>query len=102
VPGVDAPDVAHHEIVNYMVEGNDFYSGFYRYTGAWYETTTANADWTWTSIRVAPQSQSGYTYTWNVPFAGTNAIASEYVVQGQGYAPIKNVFMGTLRSYDTI
>ena len=102
VPGVDAQGVAHHEIVNYMVEGNDFYSGFYKYTGAWYETTTANADWAWTSIGVAPQSQSGYTYTWNVPFSGTDAVASEYVIQGQGYAPIKNVFMGTLRWFDTI
>lgn len=102
VPGVDGQGVAHHEIVNYMVEGNDFYSGFYKYTGAWYETTTANADWTWTSIGVAPQSQSGYTYTWNVPCAGTDAVASEYVIQGQGYAPIKNVFMGSLRQYGTM
>lgn len=102
VPGVDAQGVAHHEIVNYMVEGNEFYSGFYKYTGAWYETTMANADWTWSSIGVAPQSQSGYTYTWNVPFAGTDAVASEYVIQGQGYAPIKNVFMGSLRQYSTI
>ncbi|KAB8198899.1 hypothetical protein BDV34DRAFT_218516 [Aspergillus parasiticus] len=84
LPGVDAQGVAHHEIVNYMVEGNDFYSGFYKYTGAWYETTTVNADWAWTSIGVAPQSQSGYTYTWNVPFSGTDAVASEYVIQGQG------------------
>ncbi|OGM39733.1 hypothetical protein ABOM_012127 [Aspergillus bombycis] len=102
VPGVDPQGVAHHEIVNYMVEGNDFYSGFYKYRGAWYETTTANADWTWTSIGVAPQSQSGYTYTWNVPFAGTDAVASEYVIQGQGYAPIKNVFMGSLREYRVV
>jgi hypothetical protein len=102
VPEVDAQGVAHHEIVNYMVEGNDFYSGFYKYTGAWYETTIANADWTWASIGVAPQSQSGYTYTWNVPFTGTDAVASEYVIQGQGYAPINNVFMGTLRQYGTI
>ncbi|KAK6810467.1 hypothetical protein RU639_013800 [Aspergillus parasiticus] len=50
VPGVDAQGVAHYKIVNYMVEGNDFYSGFYKYTGAWYETTTANIDWVWTSI----------------------------------------------------
>jgi hypothetical protein len=43
------PDVtgrAQHQIVNYLVEGNDFYSGLYKYAGAWYETTSANADWT--------------------------------------------------------
>ncbi|OQE02263.1 hypothetical protein PENSOL_c002G03972 [Penicillium solitum] len=102
VPEVDAQGVAHHEIVNYMVEGNEFYSGFYKYTGAWYETTTANADWTWASIGVAPQSQSGYTYTWNVPFTGTDAVASEYVIQGQGYAPLRDVFIGTLRQYGAI
>ncbi|KAE8135883.1 hypothetical protein BDV38DRAFT_123932 [Aspergillus pseudotamarii] len=102
VPGVDTQDIAHHKIVNYIVEDNDFYSGFYKYTDAWYETTTANADWAWTSIGVAPQSQSSYTYTWNVPFAGTDTVASEYVIQGQGYAPIKNIFMGTLRWFDTI
>jgi hypothetical protein len=26
---------------------------------------------------VAPQSQSGYTYTWNVPFAGTDAVQKD-------------------------
>ncbi|KAB8213185.1 Spherulation-specific family 4-domain-containing protein [Aspergillus novoparasiticus] len=98
----DVTGWAQHEIVNYLVEGNDFYSGLYKYTGAWYETTTANADWTWSSIGVASQSQNGYTYTWSVPLAGTDAVASEYVIQGQGYAPIKNVFMGTLRHYGTI
>lgn len=58
--------------------------------------------WTWASIGVAPQSQSGYTYTWNVPFTGTDAVASEYVIQGQGYAPLRDVFMGTLRQYGAI
>ncbi|KAJ5192195.1 hypothetical protein N7449_008337 [Penicillium cf. viridicatum] len=81
-PGVDVHGSAHHEIVNYLVEGNEFYSGFYKYSGASYETTKANADWSWTSIGVAPQSQSGYTYTWNVPLAGTDAVASKYVIQG--------------------
>ncbi|KAH8589906.1 Spherulation-specific family 4-domain-containing protein [Bisporella sp. PMI_857] len=101
-PGVDAQGTAWHEIVNYLVEGNDFYSGFYKYSGAWYETSKDNADWSWSSIGTAPQSQSGYTYTWTVPFAGTDAIASEYVIQGQGYAPVKNVFMGTLRFYSIV
>jgi len=101
-PGIDGLDTAYHEIVNYLVEGNDFYSGFYKYTGAWYETAKANADWSWTSIGVATQSQSGYIYTWNVSFAGTDAKASEYVIQGQGYAPINNVFMGSLRHYSIV
>jgi len=43
-PGVDAQGTAHHQIVNYLVESNGFYSGFYKYTGAWYEMTSANAD----------------------------------------------------------
>jgi hypothetical protein len=91
--------VATHQVVNYLVEGNDFYSGLFEYTGKWYETTEAYADWSWNKIGVVPQTQSGYTYTWNVPFAGLNAVPSEYVVQGQGYAPYKNVFMGSLRWY---
>jgi hypothetical protein len=98
----DGTHTAWHEIANYLVEGNDFYSGFYKYSGAWYETAKANADWSWTSIGVATQSQSGYTYTWNVPFAGTDAVASEYVIQGQGYAPLNNVFAGSIRYYSTL
>jgi len=97
VPGVDDMGTAHHQIVNYLVEGNEFHSGFYQYTGSWYEGTEANADCSWSPIGVAPQSQSGYTYTWTVPFTGTNAVASEYLIQGQGYAPSKNVFKGELR-----
>lgn len=31
--------------------------------------------------------------------AGTDAIPDQYVVQGQGYAPIQNVMGGFLRSY---
>ncbi|KAL2856115.1 SGNH hydrolase-type esterase domain-containing protein [Aspergillus pseudodeflectus] len=99
------PDVtgrAQHQIVNYLVEGNDFYSGLYKYAGAWYETTSANADWTWSSIGEAKQTQNGYTYTWVVPLGGTDAVAKEYVIQGQGYAPIKNVFKGTLRHFGTV
>jgi hypothetical protein len=101
-PRPDYEVTAYHEIVNYLVEGNDFYSGLYKYTGAWYETSKANADWSWSSIGVAHQSQSGYTYTWTVPFAGTDAVASEFVIQGQGYAPLKNVFLGSLRMYSTL
>lgn len=44
MPGVDDEGVAHHEVVNYMVEGNDFYSGFYKYTGIWHDTSKSNAD----------------------------------------------------------
>ena len=98
-PGLDALGEAQHEIVNYLVEGNDFYSGFYRYSGAWDENGKANADWLWSSIGTAPQSQNGYTYMRTVPFAGTDAVASEYVIQGQGYAPVNNAFTGTLRHY---
>jgi hypothetical protein len=94
--------VAQHQIVNWLVEGNDFYSGLYEYTGAWYETTAANADWSWASIGEAKQTQDGYTYTWSVPLGGTGAVPKEYVVQGQGYAPINNVFKGTLRHYGTV
>ncbi|KAL5322831.1 hypothetical protein ACEPPN_010810 [Leptodophora sp. 'Broadleaf-Isolate-01'] len=94
-PGVDSNGVGWLQIVNYLVEGNDFYSALYKYTGTWNEHTKANAEWSWSPIGVAPQVQSGYTYTWTVPFDGTDAKASEYIVQGQGYAPITNVFMGT-------
>ncbi|KAJ5472724.1 hypothetical protein N7530_006725 [Penicillium desertorum] len=99
--GVDELGTQWHQVVNYLVEGNDFYSGFYEYTGTWNSKSKANAEWSWSSIGVAPQSQSGYTYTWNVPFAGTDAVASEYLIQGQGYAPINNVCMGTLLHYST-
>ncbi|KAL4873102.1 Spherulation-specific family 4-domain-containing protein [Aspergillus spectabilis] len=102
VPELTNQGVALHQIVNWLVEGNDFYSGLYEYTGAWYETTSANADWTWFSIGEAKQTQDSYTYTWSVPLGGTEAVASEYVVQGQGYAPINNVFKGSLRQYGTI
>jgi hypothetical protein len=87
------------KLVNYMVEGNDFYSYFYKYSGAYVEAGTADADWTWSQKGTAPQSQSGYTYTWNVPLAGTDAQPEDYVVQGQGYAPLQNVFGGSMRSY---
>ncbi|KAF9891145.1 hypothetical protein FE257_005081 [Aspergillus nanangensis] len=93
---------AQHEVVNYLIEGNDFYCGLYHYTGAWYETTKANADWTWTPISEAKQTQDGYTYKWVVPLGGTDAVAKEYVTQGQGYAPINNVFKGSLRRYASI
>jgi len=91
--------VAQYSLVNYLVEGNDFYSGFYKYTGAYIEGGSGNADWTWSPQGTAPQSQSGYTYTWNVPLGDTDALPDNYVVQGQGYAPIQNVFGGPLRSY---
>ncbi|KAF8846865.1 hypothetical protein BDZ45DRAFT_370634 [Acephala macrosclerotiorum] len=60
---VEVNGTAYHELVNYLVEGNSFYSGFYKYTGTWYETSPDNAKWSWSSIGTAPQSQSGYTYT---------------------------------------
>ncbi|OAK94553.1 hypothetical protein IQ06DRAFT_286666 [Phaeosphaeriaceae sp. SRC1lsM3a] len=96
--GGDAP-MPQFKLVNYMVEGNDFYSGFYKYSGAYVEGGSAKADWTWTPQGTAPQSQSGYTYTWNVPLGGTDALPDDYVVQGQGYAPLQNVFGGSMRSY---
>ena len=55
----------------------------------------------WSSIGEAKQTQDGYTYTWVVPLGGTDAVAKEYVIQGQGYAPINNVFKGSLRHYGT-
>lgn len=87
------------KLASYLVEGNDFYSGFYKYSGSYIEAGSSNADWTWTPHGTAPQSQSGYTYTWNVPLGGTDAIPDDYAVQGQGYAPIQNIFGGALRSY---
>ncbi|KAJ6073323.1 hypothetical protein N7467_011408 [Penicillium canescens] len=92
----------YHQVVNYLVEGNDFYSGFYKYTGSWNDRDRGNAEWSWSSIGVAPQSQSGYTYTWNVPFTGTDAVASEYLIQGQGYAPINNLCKGSLYYYTVL
>jgi hypothetical protein len=67
-------------IANYLVEGNDFYSGFCKYTGTWGAESKTNIEWSWSSIGVAPQSQSGYMYMWNVPLAGTDATASEYLI----------------------
>lgn len=94
-----AGPIGQYKLVNYMVEGNDFYSGFYQYNGAYIEGSSGNADWSWSPKGEAPLSQSGYKYTWNVPLGGTDAIPEDYVVQGQGYAPIQNVFGGSLRSY---
>ncbi|KAL2062145.1 hypothetical protein VTL71DRAFT_6411 [Oculimacula yallundae] len=90
---------AQHKLVSYMVEGNDFYSPFFSYSGAFVEGGKANADWAWTQLGVAPQFQSGYTYTWTVPIGGTDALLGDWVVQGEGYAPGKTVFGGSLRSY---
>jgi len=78
-------------VLNYLVEGNEFYSGFYKYTGIWDTLSGGNAEWSWASIGTAPQSQKGYTYTWTVPFSGTDAVADEWLIQGQGYAPFANV-----------
>ncbi|KAL3457245.1 Spherulation-specific family 4-domain-containing protein [Aspergillus heterothallicus] len=93
---------AQHQIVNWLVEGNDFYAGLYEYTGAWYETSSAPADWSWSPIGEAKQTQDGYTYRWRVPLADTDAVPEEDLVQGQGYAPLTNVFKGSLRIYGTI
>jgi hypothetical protein len=103
-PALGGPsgETAFHQIVNYLVEGNSFYSGFSKYTGTWYELSPDNAKWSWASIGTAPQTQNGYTYTWTVPLAGTDAVASEYLIQCQGYAPLNNVFKGTLGHYGTV
>ncbi|KGO76305.1 Fibronectin, type III [Penicillium italicum] len=98
--GVDAQGTALSQVVNYLVEGNDYYSAFYKYTGSWNDQDKGNADWSWSSIGVAHQFQSGYTYTWNVSLAGTDAVASQYLIQGQGYAPTDSLCMGTLSTYD--
>ncbi|XMA20860.1 hypothetical protein WAI453_013651 [Rhynchosporium graminicola] len=90
-----------HEVVNYLVEGNEFYSGFFKYSGTWYEASKNNADWGWAPIGTAPQQQNGYTHTWVVPIAGTDIDPKEYVIQGQGYAPVKNVLMGSTRFYQS-
>jgi hypothetical protein len=94
-----AGPIGQYKLVNYLVEGNDFYSPLLKYTGSYVEGGSGNADWSWSEKAQAPQSQSGYTYTWNVPLGGTDAMPDDYVVQGQGYAPIQNVFGGSLRSY---
>ncbi|XMA10228.1 hypothetical protein WAI453_003019 [Rhynchosporium graminicola] len=88
-----------YKLVNYMVEGNDFRSDLYKYTGAYVEGSKDNADWGWTPQAVMSQTQSGYTNTWRVPLGSTDALPDQYVVQGQGYAPIQNVMGGFLRSY---
>lgn len=36
--------IAQYSLVNYLVEGNDFYSGFYKYTGAYVEGGLGNTD----------------------------------------------------------
>jgi hypothetical protein len=94
-----ADPIQQYKLMEYLVEGNDLYSPLLRYTGSHVEGQTANADWTWLETAQAPQSRSGYTYTWHVPLGGTDALLEDYVVQGQGYAPLQNVFGGSLRSY---
>lgn len=78
-------------VLSYLVEGNDFYCSLYEYTGSWTTSSSANAEWSWNPTAVVKQSQSGYTYTWTVPLAGTNAEAGYWAVQGQGYAPFSNI-----------
>lgn len=96
IPGVDVMGTAYVQIVNYLVEGNDFYSALYEYTGSWkMEGKPKNAEWSWAFLGTTQLVQSGYTYTWTVQLDGTQAKASEYIIQGQGYAPIDNVFMGS-------
>lgn len=87
-----------YKLVNYLVEGNDFYSELYHYVGAYIEGG-GNADWSWSTLVETKITNSGYTYTWNIPLGSADAELSEYVVQGQGYAPLQNVFGGSLRSY---
>ncbi|KAH9207251.1 Spherulation-specific family 4-domain-containing protein, partial [Leptodontidium sp. 2 PMI_412] len=101
IPDIDEDELPHaqYKLVNYMVEGNDFYAGFYKYSGAYVDGGTANADWTWTPQGTSKLTQSGYTYTWVVPLGGTDALPEDYVVQGQGYAPIQNTIGGYFRSY---
>ncbi|KAL4767248.1 hypothetical protein BDW60DRAFT_220679 [Aspergillus nidulans var. acristatus] len=82
---------AQHQIINYLVKGNNFYLGLYKYAGSWYKTTLANVDWT-----------CGYTYIWVILLGGTDTMAKEYIVQGQGYTLVKNVFKGTLHHFSTV
>lgn len=78
-------------VYSHLVEGNDFYSSLYKYTGTWKRTSSGNADWSWTPDTVAKQTQSGYTYTWTVQLPGSASKEEGWLVQGQGYAPIANV-----------
>lgn len=95
-----------YKIMNYLVEGNDFYSTFFKYTGAYYEGSSTPADWSWNPIDTpgepTSQSNSGYTYTWTFPADTTDAVLYVWLVQGQGYAPISNVWGGCIQRFDSV
>jgi hypothetical protein len=103
VPGVDSQGVAHFQMVNWLMEGNAFHTDLLQYVGGW-AGGSAPAQWSWDLIRdkTVKLEQAGYTYTWKVNLGGTNAVPSEFVVQGEGYAPIQNVFTGKLLMYQAI
>lgn len=65
--GKSTGSYSEYKLVNYMVEGNDFRSDLYKYTGAYVEGSKDNTDWGWTPKGQMSQTQSGYTNTWRVP-----------------------------------
>jgi spherulation-specific family 4 protein len=80
-------------VYDYLVEGNDFYSALYSYTGSWDRSSTANAEWSWNpQPQAVRQTQSGYTYTWVIRWAEADG-KNDFAVQGQGYAPLTNVII---------
>lgn len=77
-------------VFDYMMEGNDFYTGIYKYTGDWYRYSDGNAPWSWQTIGVAKQSIEGYTYSWTFKIDGFSTSWTS-MVQSQGYAPMENI-----------
>ncbi|HEY6797592.1 MAG TPA: spherulation-specific family 4 protein [Kineosporiaceae bacterium] len=57
-------------------------------------TSSTAPAWSWNPIAYTPPTVDGYTYTWTVPAGHANSSLhlDQFVIQGEGYAPLTNVF----------
>ena len=92
--GADTPcwtidyDQAGYVCAVYLVENGRLFV----YAG---EDVSGRRQWTWRQIGTAqPQVDGRYTYTWTIPrqSSGPAVQGDAVVVQGEGYAPLTNIF----------
>jgi hypothetical protein len=68
----------------YMIEGNTLFQ---------YSGPAANPEpWSWTPVGTVQVNVSGYTTTWTVPLGTATAPTDHFLIQGQGYGPLTNIF----------
>ncbi|PLB48819.1 fibronectin type III domain protein [Aspergillus steynii IBT 23096] len=73
---------------HHMVEGENFF----QYSGAKLAKGETNYPWSWSPQGSAPVSRDGYTYTWKLPIGSSSVDPNYFVVEGQGYGPLTNIF----------